>query len=531
MTSVTLHLLDIEGTTTPLDFVQQTLFPLARERVGAFVEHHRDRPDVQAVLAELHDAWRAEDVAQREPSTWPAHGGATTYARWLMGRDRKLTPLKALQGLVWEEAYRTGVLVAPLYDDVAPVMRVWAQAGRRASIFSSGSTLAQRLLFAHTSAGDLTKLLGSLFDTTVGSKLDAASYVSIAVALDAEPASVRFVSDVVAELDAAREAGMDTALCVRGPAAPPGAERHRVVRSLRELERPAHEVAVDLPRSGRSRHQHARVIPVVSTPPSGARAADEPGYAIVGISTSEMRTPEHVVQIPHSDPKQPRELALGLSYPEAMRRAGAVPVIIPPLDTDSIEPLLDGLCGLCLSGGPDIHPSAYGAEPHPALGLTEPHLDLFEIALVRAAEARDLPVLAICRGLQVLNVSRGGTLVQDLPSQRPSDLVHRQKEPGYVPTHDATFEPDSLVAQALGVQAARVNSFHHQAVDILGAGLRIVGRAPDGVAEAIEATDRAFTLAVQWHAESLIDSPEQTRLLRRFVETARIYASGAARAA
>jgi len=270
------------------------------------------------------------------------------------------------------------------------------------------------------------------------------------------------------------------------------------------------------------------------TPPTTtARRASCMTHAIIGVSTSEMRTPERVVHDPHSEPVQSRELALGLTYPEAIHRAGAVPVIIPPLDLDSIEPLLDGLCGLCLSGGPDLHPSVYGQEPHPELGPTEPHLDIFEVALVRAAEARELPVLAICRGLQVLNVARGGTLVQDLPSQRPSDVVHRQLQPGRIPTHDITLQSASLVASALGVVATRVNSFHHQAIDILGSGLRAVGWANDGVVEAVEATDRSFTVAVQWHAESMVESPEQARLLRTFVRQAMAYgaAGGAARAA
>jgi len=254
-------------------------------------------------------------------------------------------------------------------------------------------------------------------------------------------------------------------------------------------------------------------------------------HAIIGVSTSEMRTPERVVHDPHSEPVQSRELALGLTYPEAIHRAGAVPVIIPPLDLDSIEPLLDGLCGLCLSGGPDLHPGVYGQQPHAALGPTEPHLDIFEVALLRAAEARQLPVLAICRGLQVLNVARGGTLVQDLPSQWPSELVHRQLAPGRVPTHDVTLEPGSLVADALGALQTRVNSFHHQAVDVLGNGLRAVGWASDGVVEAVVATDRAFTVAVQWHAESMVDSPEQARLLRTFAQVATEYGTGTARAA
>jgi putative glutamine amidotransferase len=251
---------------------------------------------------------------------------------------------------------------------------------------------------------------------------------------------------------------------------------------------------------------------------------------IIGLSTSEMRAPERIRHDPRSEPAG-RELALGLTYPDAIRRAGAVPVVIPPLDAAAIEPLLDGLWGLCLSGGPDLHPAIYGADPHPALGPTEPELDRFEIALVRAAEDRDMPVLAICRGLQVLNVARGGTLTQDLPTLRPSGIEHRQPQGGSTPTHAVSLDATSLVAGCLGVRDATVNSFHHQAVDRLGSGLRAVGRAPDGVIEAIEATDRTFTVAVQWHAESMVRSPEQARLLEAFAEAAVSYGAGAARAA
>ena len=269
-------------------------------------------------------------------------------------------------------------------------------------------------------------------------------------------------------------------------------------------------------------------VPIPPPPPSAP--APRPTHAIIGLSTSEMRDPVRVYHDPHGDPPQ-QELALGLTYPQAIRAAGAVPVVIPPLDVASIEPLLDGLCGLCLSGGPDLHPSIYGAEPHPELGPTEPHLDVFEIALIRAAEARAMPVLAICRGLQVLNVSRGGTLIQDLPSLHPSEIQHRQDQVGSVPTHDAAVEPGSLVAACLGATELRVNSFHHQAVDRLGSGLRAVGWAPDGVVEAIEATDRPFTIAVQWHAESMVRSPEQARMIAAFAHAAGRARAGVVRAA
>jgi cysteine desulfurase / selenocysteine lyase len=162
-------LLDIEGTTTPITFVADTLFPLARERVDPFLAMHAGRSDVAAIVTELRRAWDAEDPASRQPSAWPADSrdAAVEYALWLMASDRKLTPLKALQGLIWEQSYREGRLVAPVYEDVAPALEAWAARGCRASIYSSGSVLAQRLLFAHTTAGDLTPLLGSLFDTTI----------------------------------------------------------------------------------------------------------------------------------------------------------------------------------------------------------------------------------------------------------------------------------------------------------------------------------------------------------------------------
>lgn len=258
--------------------------------------------------------------------------------------------------------------------------------------------------------------------------------------------------------------------------------------------------------------------------------AARPAQPMIGLSTSEMRAPERIRHDPRCEPAG-RELALGLTYPDAVRRAGAVPVVIPPMDLAGIEPLLDGLWGLCLSGGPDLHPAIYGADPHPSLGPTEPELDRFEIALVRAAEAREMPVLAICRGLQVLNVSRGGTLTQDLPTLRRSDVEHCQSQPASTRTHDVTFEAGSLVAACLGVREARVNSFHHQAVARLGSGLRAVGWAPDGVIEAIEATDTSFTVAVQWHAESMVRAPEQAHLLEAFAEAALSYGAGAARAA
>lgn len=240
---------------------------------------------------------------------------------------------------------------------------------------------------------------------------------------------------------------------------------------------------------------------------------------LIGISTSELRTPPHVDPLAESDPAR-RELALGLDYPRAVDVVGAIPVVIPPMAASDLPGLLDRVDGLLLSGGPDLHPSYYGAEPHDCLGPTEPPLDEFELRLLRLADERRLPILAICRGLQALNVSRGGTLLQHLPEDVGGAIEHRQRNPGRVPTHPVRIEPGSLLAETLGETETDVNSFHHQAVRDLGRGLRAVAWAPDGVVEGIEATDRPFALAVQWHAESLIAREDHRRLFERFVEAA-----------
>lgn len=227
-----LVLLDIEGTTTPIDFVLRVLFPYARARVAAFLESHLSQPDVIADVAGLR-AEHARDVAAgRKPPPWA--NGAAAYARWLMDEDRKLTALKALQGRIWEGGFASGELRGQVYPDVPAALRRWTAAGRTVAIFSSGSVLAQKLLFAHSDQGDLTPLLSGYFDTTTGAKGDAASYRKIAQALGASPNAGLFVSDVVAELDAARSAGFATALSVRNPPGP-AANGHGSVASFDEL--------------------------------------------------------------------------------------------------------------------------------------------------------------------------------------------------------------------------------------------------------------------------------------------------------
>jgi enolase-phosphatase E1 len=233
-------LLDVEGTTTPIDFVVGTLFPLALERLGPYLGSHGDHADVRAHVLDLRAAWEAEDPASgRPPWSSPAddRAAAATYASWLTHHDRKVTALKALQGLVWAHEYRSGRLIAPVYDDVAPALERWARRGTPASIFSSGSVLAQRMLFEHTSSGDLTGLLCEFFDTTIGPKREATSYTAIAAKLDLAPTDLLFASDTTAELDAARDAGMRTAQCVRpGAADMASAGSHRVIHSFAQLE-------------------------------------------------------------------------------------------------------------------------------------------------------------------------------------------------------------------------------------------------------------------------------------------------------
>jgi enolase-phosphatase E1 len=217
-------LLDVEGTTTSVSYVYDVLFPFARARLAAFLGRADAAADRAALAAE-----RA-----RETGPAPAWGededAAVAYASWLMDRDRKSTALKSLQGRIWEEGYRSGALVSHVYPDVRPALERVRARGGSVAIFSSGSVLAQRLLFAHTPEGDLTPLIHGYFDTTTGPKREAESYQRIAEALRAAPPSMLFVSDVAAELDAARAAGLVTALCVRAGEAPAGG--HPIVRSL-----------------------------------------------------------------------------------------------------------------------------------------------------------------------------------------------------------------------------------------------------------------------------------------------------------
>jgi putative glutamine amidotransferase len=189
--------------------------------------------------------------------------------------------------------------------------------------------------------------------------------------------------------------------------------------------------------------------------------------------------------------------------------------MIPPgLDANALDALCMRLDGLLLTGGADLDPALYGEQRMPESGDVEPERDELELAMTRTALARDLPILGICRGMQALNVACGGTLYQDIATQLPDTELHDwHKLPRNHLAHNVTVEPGSRLSEILGAQELRVNSLHHQAVRRPGAGLRIVARAADGVAEGLEAPGRRFALAVQYHPEELVETDALSRRL------------------
>ncbi len=214
-------------------------------------------------------------------------------------------------------------------------------------------------------------------------------------------------------------------------------------------------------------------------------------------------------------------IRLRQDYVEPFAEAGAVVVIVPLFTSaDDLEEWLRavGASGVVFSGGADIHPSYYGEELHPAIGRISLQRDVYELALYDAAGRMGLPVLAICRGLQLVNVACGGTLVQDMPSQLGEAFaVHDQTFPGDKPAHPVTLEPDSAVARLFGTEHLSANSFHHQCVKELGQGLRLAGVSSDGVVEALESFD-GRVVAVQFHPERMTKTyPEMHRFFTRWV--------------
>jgi len=224
-------LLDIEGTTTPMAFVTGTLFPYARAHLPRYLQEHGGTPDCRRAISRLREEYERDRERGEGVPAW----APLAYLEWLMDRDRKSPALKDLQGRVWEEGYRGGTLVGQVFDDVPRALAQWRDAGVPVGIFSSGSVRAQQWLFRRSTAGDLTPFLSWHFDTAVGAKREPASYARIAADVSQHPGDILFVSDVTAELDAARAAGLGTTLAVRPGNPPQPASGHRVIHSFDEL--------------------------------------------------------------------------------------------------------------------------------------------------------------------------------------------------------------------------------------------------------------------------------------------------------
>lgn len=230
-------LLDIEGTTTPIAFVHDVLFSYARAHVAEYLSQHsyEAAPDV-AQLREEHAHGDVDNGEQPPPLNDDETESIVVYVNWLIDRDRKSTGLKSLQGKIWREGYRHGTLKSQVFDDVRPAFERWKKRNQRISIFSSGSALAQQLLFAHTEAGDLTTFISDYFDTNIGRKADPESYQRIAKAIGLAPNEILFISDVVAELEAANTAGMKTLLSIRpGNQPQPNTDRFTIIHTFNEV--------------------------------------------------------------------------------------------------------------------------------------------------------------------------------------------------------------------------------------------------------------------------------------------------------
>jgi putative glutamine amidotransferase len=228
-------------------------------------------------------------------------------------------------------------------------------------------------------------------------------------------------------------------------------------------------------------------------------ASEVPAFAPLVAVTATARMVEGVERV-----------RLNAAYVRALESAGLVPIVVPPLAAaGAAQRVLDAVAGLVLSGGEDVEPSRYGATPHPELGPVNCARDETELALLARARELGMPTLAICRGIQVVNVGLGGTLIQDLPSQRQDVAPHEVDDERAARVHGVRIDPSSRLASILGAHSLGVNSIHHQAVDRLGEAMRVSARAEDGTIEGIESEDPGWWMVgVQWHPEELTTTPE-----------------------
>lgn len=206
-------------------------------------------------------------------------------------------------------------------------------------------------------------------------------------------------------------------------------------------------------------------------------------------------------------------------YHRAVAANGGIPIILPYINQEMAFEMLALVDAVIISGGEDVDPNLYGQDPHRNLGPTILERDLTEIAIAKYAIEHDIPLLGICRGSQILNVALGGTLIQDIPSQAPEAIQHNQKVARNKDAHWVSILPDSKLFQIFGTDRVRVNSIHHQALDIIADDLRVVARSADGIVEAVEyANSSKFAIGVQWHPESLAPTNEtMNRLFKEFI--------------
>jgi len=238
---------------------------------------------------------------------------------------------------------------------------------------------------------------------------------------------------------------------------------------------------------------------------------------IIGITPS---------MVPGTEDRPGRRISLAADYVQAVAAAGGTPIVLAPVD-GPVDRLLDVIDGLLLSGGGDIRPDRFGdRNVHPTVDGIDDLRDTFELALVDGAMRRGLPILGICRGCQVLNVALGGTLIQDIPDQHGTTIAHRQSDqkiPASEPSHPVTAEPGSLLDTVYGTTELQVNSFHHQSVRDIAPRLQVVGRAPDGIIEAVWCPDAAWVLGLQWHPELMFQAhPEHLRPFQALVAAASV---------
>ncbi|HUJ14906.1 MAG TPA: gamma-glutamyl-gamma-aminobutyrate hydrolase family protein [Thermoanaerobaculia bacterium] len=210
------------------------------------------------------------------------------------------------------------------------------------------------------------------------------------------------------------------------------------------------------------------------------------------------------------------------TYVEALRSAGAIPVIIPP-QPENAEQIVEALDGILLAGGDDCDPQVYGEERHPTVEPMDPRRQNNDIALARAARRRGIPTLGICLGVQMMNVAAGGTLIQDIDSELRTDIEHAS-EPSDRHRHPVLVEEATHLAKIVGEQELTVNSSHHQAIRHVGDGLCVTALAPDGIIEGLEDPSLPFYVGVQWHPEDMATEASAEKLFGAFVDAARRYA-------